>query len=257
MATFLFDEIIFGPVKSRRLGASLGINVLPAKSKLCNFNCVYCECGLSKKNKYSDMPDLKTIVEKMEDKFREINRNNYKIDAITFAGNGEPTIHPEFPKIIDETVKLRDKYLNGIDIVVLTNSTTLSEKKIVDSLNKTDKPIFKIDTLIQEDFEMINRPQKVVDVSQIPVLIKENINSAYIQTMFFKGWINDRNFDNTADYSLNEYFKAVFFINPIQVMIYSIARDAPVCGLNKVSQNELEQIANKIRDNGIDVLVTP
>lgn len=257
MATFLFDEIIFGPVKSRRLGVSLGINVLPANSKLCNFNCVYCECGLSKISKYSDLPDLKTIVEKMEDKFREINRNNFKIDAITFAGNGEPTIHPKFSEIIDETVRLRDEYLKGIDIVVLTNATTLSENKIVDSLNKVDKPILKIDTLIQEDFELINRPHKNINVSMIPVLIKEKINSAYIQTMFFKGTINDRIFDNTADHSLNEYFKAVFFINPVQVMIYSIARDTPICGLNKVTQNELEQIANKLRNNGIDVLVTP
>ncbi|MBO7652007.1 MAG: radical SAM protein [Bacteroidales bacterium] len=254
MATFLFDNIIFGPVKSRRLGNSLGVNLLPVNAKFCSFNCVYCECGWNSKGVKIELPRLGDIVPVMEKYFSE---NKQPLDVITFAGNGEPTINPDFPEIVAETVRLRDKYLPNVKISVLTNASNLGNDKVVAALKMIDEPILKVDTFIQSDFELINQPASGLSIATIVDNIAGNFEHPIIQTMFLRGNINGTFFDNTTDESLRVYFETLKRLNPSQVMVYSIARETPLSGLQPVAADELENIGAKIRSLGFNVLVTP
>lgn len=254
MATFLFDNIIFGPVKSRRLGNSLGINLLPTNAKFCTFNCVYCECGWNSKGVKIELPRVGDIVPAMEKYFSE---NTNPIDVITFAGNGEPTINPDFPVIVAETVRLRNKYLPNVKISVLTNASNLGNKEVVAALKKIDEPILKIDTFIQSDFELINQPAAGMSIATIVDNIASNFKHPIIQTMFMRGNINNTFFDNTTEESLRVYFETLKRLSPSLVMIYSIARETPLSGLQKVAPDELEKIGADIRTLGFNVLVTP
>ncbi|MBO4873702.1 MAG: radical SAM protein [Bacteroidales bacterium] len=254
MATFLFDNIIFGPVKSRRLGNSLGVNLLPVNAKFCSFNCVYCECGWNSKGVKIELPRLGDIVPVMEKYFSE---NKQPLDVITFAGNGEPTINPDFPEIVAETVRLRDKYLPNVKISVLTNASNLGNEKVVSALKMIDEPILKVDTFIQSDFELINQPASGLSIATIVDNIAGNFEHPIIQTMFLRGNINGTFFDNTTDESLRVYFETLKRLNPSQVMVYSIARETPLSGLQPVAPDALENIGAKIRSLGFNVLVTP
>ena len=254
MATFLFDNIIFGPVKSRRLGNSLGVNLLPVNAKFCSFNCVYCECGWNSKGVKIELPRLGDIVPVMEKYFSE---NKQPLDVITFAGNGEPTINPDFPEIVAETVRLRNKYLPNVKISVLTNASNLGNEKVVAALKMIDEPILKVDTFIQSDFELINQPASGLSIATIVDNIASNFEHPIIQTMFLRGNINGTFFDNTTDESLRVYFETLKRLNPSQVMVYSIARETPLSGLQPVAPDELENIGAKIRSLGFNVLVTP
>lgn len=254
MATFLFDNIIFGPVKSRRLGNSLGINLLPVNAKFCTFNCVYCECGWNSKGVKIELPRLDDIVPAMEKYFSE---NTQPLDVITFAGNGEPTINPDFPEIVAETIRLRNKYMPNVKISVLTNASNLGNKNVVAALKSIDEPILKIDTLVQSDFELINQPTSGLSIAAIVDNIASNFEHPIIQTMFMRGNINGTFFDNTTDESLRVYFETLKRLSPSLFMIYSIARETPLSDLQKVAPNELEMIGAKIRTLGFNVLVTP
>ncbi len=253
MSTFLFDNIIFGPVRSRRLGNSLGINLLPINAKFCTFNCVYCECGWNKDVKI-ELPRFADIMPIMEKYFSE---NTEKLDVITFAGNGEPTINPDFPEIVVETVKLRNKYLPDVKISVLTNATNLKKAKVVEALKLIDEPILKVDTFIQPDFELINKPVSKMSIASIVDDIIANFERPIIQTMFMRGEIDGHFFDNTTEESLNVYYETLKRINPSLVMIYSIARETPLSGLQKISPDVLEKIGEDIRKMGFETLVTP
>lgn len=255
MGTFLFGDIVFGPVKSRRLGVSLGINLLPEDSKLCNYNCVYCECGWSLNENKSKVPGSNDVADSLESYLRDQERSK-KLDVITFAGNGEPSLHPEFSKIIDDTVLLRDKYAPNVKIAVLTNATRLSRKEVVESLKKIELPILKIDTVIQEDFEKANNPNTEIKILDIVENIKANFTKPIIQTMFFKGEIDGFKFDNTRQDSLKLYFDALKEIDPDTVMIYSIARDTPMCGLSSVGMEELNKIGEAVENLGFKTIVT-
>ena len=254
MATFLFDNIIFGPVKSRRLGNSLGVNLLPTNAKFCTFNCVYCECGWNSKGVKIELPRLGDIVPAMEKYFSE---NTQPLDVITFAGNGEPTINPDFPEIVAETIRLRDKYMPNVKISVLTNASNLKNEKVVAALKMIDEPILKVDTFIQSDFELINQPVSGLSIATIVDNIASNFEHPIIQTMFMRGNIKGTFFDNTTDESLRVYFETLKRLSPSQVMVYSIARETPHSGLQKVVPEELENIGAKIRSLGFNVLVTP
>jgi len=254
MATFLFDNIIFGPVKSRRLGNSLGINLLPTNAKFCTFNCVYCECGWNSKGVKIELPRLGDIVPAMEKYFSE---NTQPLDVITFAGNGEPTINPDFPEIVAETVRLRDKYMPNVKISVLTNASNLKNDRVVAALKMIDEPILKVDTFIQSDFELINQPVSGLSIASIVDDIAKNFAYPIIQTMFMRGNINGKFFDNTTSESLSMYYYTLKRLKPSLVMVYSIARETPLLGLQNVASDELERIGNDIRALGFKVLVTP
>jgi len=256
MGTFLFDSIIFGPVSSRRLGRSLGINLLPADSKLCNFNCVYCECGWSLVEKKNKVPTYDDFTLSLEEYLKN-EPEAQQLDVITFAGNGEPTLHPDFERIIDKTIELRDKYVPNLKIAVLTNATRLDKQKIADTLRKIDMAILKIDTVVQVDFETVNCPTTKMKVDKIVDNIIKYFKNPIIQTMFFKGKINGRKFDNTKEESFDLYLEALKRISPDTVMIYSIARDTPMSGLERIEISKLESLGDEIRKAGFNTLVTP
>jgi len=256
MSTFLFDKIIFGPINSRRLGKSLGINLLPDNAKFCNYNCIYCECGWSNNKTIPVLPTSTEVSKALEDYMQiAVNQDNIP-DVITFAGNGEPTLHPEFSKIIDITCSLRDKYMPLVKVVVLSNATRLHLDKISESLNKVDMAILKIDTVIQKDYELLNNPVGI-KIDEIVELICAKIKRPIIQTMFLKARIGNYDFDNTTENSLTLYFEALKKISPIEVMIYSVSRETPMSGITSADLKTLNLIGQKIEQLGFKTLITP
>lgn len=259
MSTFLFDSTIFGPVKSRRLGESLGINLLPNNKKICNFNCLYCECGLSTSDS-SDavkIPKRNEIKELLKEKLKELHAKKVKIDTITFAGNGEPTLHPNFPEIIDDVIEVRSKYFPEVKIAVLSNATFISDIRIFNALVKADKNILKLDSAIPGTQYLINCPNGNFSITETIKNLKMFNGNVIIQTLFFKGTINGKTVDNTSKIELEAWLKAINEIKPESVMIYTIARDTPVKGLKKITIEELNIIAKLLEENGHKVLVSP
>ena len=251
--TFLFDKIVFGPVHSRRLGVSLGINLLPTDQKYCSFNCIYCECGLNtiKYNEKIEFPSTAIIRQSLEKKLSEMKENNELPDAISFAGNGEPTLHPDFAEIIDITIELRNKYSPKSKIAVLSNASMLDDQSVVEALKKIDMNILKLDAGIEATFRSINKPQKNISISEIIKNLKQFSSNLIIQTLFIRGEYNGKKFDNTTENEVNEWLKYIKELNPELVMIYPIARETPISSLEKISLKELEAIAEKLMNIGV------
>ncbi len=258
MSTFLFNSTVFGPVKSRRLGVSLGINLLPNDSKLCSFDCIYCECGWN--------PDLKKIKSVLPNRIDVKNILREKLenmadagelpDVITFAGNGEPTLHPDFKNIIDDTIELRNIFAPQARIAVLSNSTMLHKQSVVESLRKVDDNILKLDSAILPTLEVMNKPGKGFNFnSMIDNLISFN-GELIIQTMFLRGTYNEKPFDNTTDEEVSALIQVLSKIKPRKLMVYTIERDTPLNTLVKISIQELNLIAETFRNQlSIEVMV--
>jgi len=244
-------KTIFGPVKSRRLGISLGINLLPETLKICNFDCIYCECGLN--NEHSGNKSFKTrtqIYIELDAKLAEMESSGETIDTITFAGNGEPTLHPEFAEIIDDTIALRNKWFKNTKISVFSNATMLHKSDVFLALKKVDKPILKLDAGIYKTIESINQPVGEFNLDKLIDNLQQFEGKLTIQTMFTRGMVNGKMIDNTKLTDLVAWQNAVESINPQEIMIYTIDRDTPYNGLAKVSNEELENIAKKVwREN--------
>jgi wyosine [tRNA(Phe)-imidazoG37] synthetase (radical SAM superfamily) len=259
MATFLFNEIIFGPVKSRRLGVSLGINLLPTKRKICNFNCIYCECGWTRdiEKAVSHLPGREDVYKALENKLSEMNDQNQPPDVITFAGNGEPTLHPEFPGIIDDSITLRNKYFPGTRIAVLSNATTIANPLIKAALLKVDKNILKLDSAFDSTIKIHNQPRVSIYVEELIKNMIQFKGKLIIQTLFLRGLYNGNVIDNTTPVELTAWLKAIERIRPSEVMIYTISRDTPEGGhLKKVPARELRGIAAIIETMGIKTQVS-
>ncbi len=258
MSTFLFDQIVFGPVKSRRLGESLGINLLPTGCKYCNFDCIYCECGWNTDHPIKGMhlPKRKEIAEALEQKLKALSENGHLPDAITFAGNGEPTIHPDFPGIIDDTINLRNRYAPKSVISVLSNATMLHKPQVVKALQKVDQPILKLDSAIAQTIEILNQPVKKIPVSKLIAQLKSFNGKCIIQTMFVQGDYLGHKIDNTTPKELDAWMQAIMEINPMQVMIYTIDRDTPAKTLQKVPEATLKSIAHMLEKQHIDVQIS-
>jgi wyosine [tRNA(Phe)-imidazoG37] synthetase (radical SAM superfamily) len=259
MATFLFDEIIFGPVKSRRLGVSLGINLLPVDRKICNFDCVYCECGWStgSEKKGSHLPRRAEVYKALEEKLQGMKAKNQAPDVITYAGNGEPTLHPDFPGIIDDSIELRNKYFPGARIAVLSNSTAIDNPAVTGALNKVDQNILKLDSAIESTINLHNRPKVRIDVEKLITKLVEFNGKVIIQTLFLRGKYNGVNIDNTTDTEIDAWLKALKRIKPSEVMIYTISRDTPEgATLSKVPLSELMAIASLVESLGITTQVS-
>jgi len=259
MATFLFDEIIFGPVKSRRLGVSLGINLLPVTRKICNFNCIYCECGLTGDTKVlmGKLPSRKDVYKALEMKLSEMKTRGEKPDVITYAGNGEPTLHPDFPGIIDDSIKLRNKYFPKAEIAVLSNATTITDSRIREALLKTDKNILKLDSAIGSTVKLHNNPNGNPDINELIANLAEFEGKVIIQTMFLRGEFEGKTIDNTTPEELSAWIKAIKTIKPSEVMIYTISRDTPEGGnLVKVPEKELRAIAELVEKAGFRTQVS-
>ena len=251
--TFLFDRIVFGPVHSRRLGISLGINLLPTGYKHCSFNCLYCECGWTKivDNADVEFPPALLIREFLEKKLQEMKANNELPDTISFAGNGEPTLHPDFAEIIDITIELRNKYAPKSKIAVLSNASMLHLPEVVSALKKIDQNILKLDAGTEETFRKINKPVTDISLETIVRNLKQFKSNVIIQTLFVKGEFNGETIDNTTDEEVTAWLKYIKELNPELVMIYPIARATPVRGLEKTDLSELERIAERVREIGV------
>jgi wyosine [tRNA(Phe)-imidazoG37] synthetase (radical SAM superfamily) len=257
MSTFLFDEIIFGPVKSRRLGVSLGINLLPTRKKICNFNCIYCECGWTKDltKAVSRLPDRKEVFNALENKL--IALKNSPPDVITYAGNGEPTLHPEFQGIIDDSILLRDKYFPKTKIAVLSNSTTISDPNIREALLKVDMNILKLDSAFDSTIEKHNQPRLKITAEEIINNLISFKGNVIVQTLFLRGTYNEKEIDNTTPEEINAWLNALARIKPSEVMIYTISRDIPEgADLKKIPVPELESIASMVESMGIKTQVS-
>lgn len=259
MPTFLFDRIIFGPVKSRRLGVSLGINLLPASRKVCNFNCIYCECGWtndSSKDK-SPLPKRAEIYKALDQKLSEMKMKKTPPDVITFAGNGEPTLHPEFPDIVDDCIELRNKYFPEARIAVLSNSTTITIPSIREALLKVDQNILKLDSGFDLTVRVHNQPKVNVKVAELIENLRSFNGQLIIQTLFLRGSNNGKSIDNTTPEEIEAWLKAIEMIKPYEVMIYTISRDTPDGNrLEKVPATELKRIAKMVNKLGIRTSVS-
>jgi wyosine [tRNA(Phe)-imidazoG37] synthetase (radical SAM superfamily) len=259
MATFLFNKIIFGPVKSRRLGVSLGINLLPANRKICNFNCIYCECGWTHNSDPAgrDIPSRKEVYEALQKKLSSMKEKQEEPDVITYAGNGEPTLHPEFPGIIDDSIKLRNKYFPKAKIAVLSNSTAISKPHIKKALLKVDQNILKLDSAFDLTIKIHNQPGVNVKVNELIRDLKAFKGQLIVQTLFLRGTFKGKTIDNTTKEEIEAWLKAIEMIRPSEVMIYTISRDTPEGGqLSKIPLSELKQIASFVNDLGIKTQVS-
>ncbi len=258
MSTFLFDQIIFGPVKSRRLGVSLGVNLLPTDSKVCSFDCIYCECGWTprKRSQKAVLPSRELVKQKMEEKLTDMIWNNEYPDVITFAGNGEPTLHPDFEGIIDDTIELRNQHTPNARIAVLSNATMLHKPGVVRALLKVEDNIQKLDSAFEETIRRIDCPTSNFSLQKVVENLKSFNGKVIIQTLFLKGNHKNEVIDNTTESELTEWIKLITEIKPSQVMIYTIERDTPAAGLEKVKLDELENIAERVRAIGFEVQVS-
>ncbi len=254
---FLFDKIIFGPVRSRRLGVSLGVNLLPVDAKICSFDCIYCECGFNTTMQESPLPTREQVYATLEAKLREMVAANELPDVITFAGNGEPTLHAQFKDIIDDTIALRDRYCPEAKVSVLSNSTRMHKPAIFRALQRVDNNILKFDSAIDKTVQRLDRPSgKQFSVEwQLEQFRKFNGN-LIIQTLFLRGKLADGIIDNTTEEEVSAWLEALQIIRPKQVMIYSIDRETPTKGLEKAPAETLREIAERARAMGLEVSVS-
>ena len=252
----LFNEIVFGPVQSRRLGVSLGINLLPVDCKYCNFDCIYCECGRNVEQTVMKLPTRQDVCNALEHKLTAMQQAGKLPDAITFAGNGEPTVHHAFAEIIYFTVSLRNRLAPQSKITVLSNASMLHKIEVVEALKLIDMPIMKFDSAIDDTIALLNQPSKSVTAFQLIDQMQLLENQCIIQTMFLKGTYLDQTIDNTTPTELNAWKRAILAIRPKKVTIYSIARVTPIDTLEKVSGDTLKKIAANIEKHGIPVQVS-
>ena len=248
MSTIIYPSPIFGPVHSRRLGISLGINLMPADGKICTFNCIYCECGLNEDHRPTlPRPTRELVAEKLEAKLQEMAAEGQLPDVLTFAGNGEPTCHPHFAEIIDDTIRLRNQYCPKAKVSVLSNATMIQHQKVHDALMQVDNNILKLDTIDPIYINKVDQPIIPYDVEKVIERLKAFQGHVIIQTMFMQG----EDVDNTGESFVGPWLEAVKAIAPQQVMIYTIDRETPTQGLLKATHEQLDQIRNRVIAAGI------
>lgn len=257
MSTVIYPSPIFGPVHSRRLGVSLGINLLPADGKFCTFDCIYCECGYNADFRpHLKLPTREEVQQALEARLLDMQQNGPKPDVLTFAGNGEPTAHPQFAGIIDDTLALRDKYFPKAKVSVLSNSTFIHKPEVFEALCKVDNNILKLDTINETYIHEVDRPTGHYDVKQIIECMKAFQGKLIIQSLFMKGTHQGLSVDNTSDEYVLPWLEIVKEIVPQQVMIYTIDRETPSPLLEKASHEELDRIAVQVQQAGIPVSVS-
>ncbi len=254
----LFENTIIGPIHSRRLGNSLGINLLPLKRKFCTYDCIYCECGWNEEtieNKI-ELPSYEDVRNQLKKRIDELKAEGTVVDSFTFAGNGEPTLHPDFPKVVDLVVEIRNKYYPNAVITLLTNATQLSRPEIYNALLKLDNPVLKLDAGMAAMRNSINKP--TAEKYSFDELVNNLIlfgNRGIIQTLLLRGSNDGKIISNVSNEDFGEYIELLKKIRPKYVMLYAIDRATPEKDLEKLSVDELEIYAQKIRNEGIDVKV--
>ena len=274
MSTIIYPSPIFGPVHSRRLGISLGINLLPADGKVCSFDCIYCECGFNEDHRPTlPLPTREEVAAKLEEKLQQMTAEGQLPDVLTFAGNGEPTCHPHFAEIIDDVIRLRDQYCPKAKVSVLSNSTMIHRQTVHDALMKVDNNILKLDTVDPIYINKVDHPNGTYDVNLIIDRLKAFNGHVIIQTMFMRGEVrrqetgdrsqesgvrrletgvrSQESVDNTGEEYVGPWLEAVKAIKPQQVMIYTIDRETPAQGLEKATHEQLDQIRDRVIAAGI------
>lgn len=249
MSTIIYPSPIFGPVHSRRLGVSLGINLMPSDGKVCTFDCIYCECGLNKDFRPTlPRPTREETAQALEQKLKEMVAEGVLPDVLTFAGNGEPTAHPQFAGIIDDTIRLRDHYCPEAKVSVLSNATMTHKADVCQALLRVDNNIQKLDTVDMDYINKVDRPvSPAYDVQKIVEQLRAFNGKVIIQTMFMTG----DGVDNTGEEYVQPWLKAVEYIQPEEVMIYTIDRETPTKGLKKASREQLDAIRDRVISAGI------
>ena len=257
MSTIIYSSPVFGPVHSRRLGVSLGINLLPEDGKFCTFDCVYCECGFNKDHRpHRPLPTREEVYTVLEERLKDMHENGPHPDVLTFAGNGEPTLHPEFAGIIEDVVRLRNHYFPEAKISVLSNATQVLKPEVFNALLKVDNNIQKLDTVNPAYIELVDRPTGHYDVQQIIDQLKAFSGHVIIQTMFMTGSTQGKSVDNTTPEFVEPWLKVVQEIKPRQVMIYTIDRETPDHDLRKAGKEVLDRIGEQVREAGFEVSVS-
>lgn len=254
--TALFGDIIFGPLRSRRLGLSLGVNLLPVDSKICSFDCIYCECGWNGDNlgkrRFNAREDVYAMLDQT---LQQMVDGGTPPDVITFAGNGEPTLHPDFESIIDDTIALRDKHCPNAKVSVLSNATQIHREDVCRALLRVDNNILKLDSAFDATVQLVNKPQGSYTVERQVELMKKFNGELIVQTMFLRGEYLGQKVDNTTPEEVEAWLKLIAEIKPKQVMVYSLDRDTPCKSLVKVEKDELRKIADRVEALGIAVSV--
>jgi wyosine [tRNA(Phe)-imidazoG37] synthetase (radical SAM superfamily) len=255
MAGNLFDRVVFGPVKSRRMGLSLGVNLMPANTKCCSFDCIYCECGWTTQRDTSGsyLPTIQEMTGALEKKLTEMAVAGNLPDAITFAGNGEPTLHPHFADMINQTLELRDRFAPKAKVTVLSNGSRLARPEVFEALLKVDLNIQKLDAGTEDTAVLINKPSGAFDIEELTFHLARFNGKVIIQTLFLRGMVEGVPVDNTTPKEISSWINRLKMIAPSYVMIYPIDRETPASGLVKVDRNELERIAQMASDEGIVV----
>ena len=251
MSTVIYPAPIFGPIHSRRLGVSLGINLMPADGKVCTFDCLYCECGLNaERHPRLPRPTRAEVKAALGQKLRAMKADGPKPDVLTFAGNGEPTAHPDFAGIVDDVAELRDEYFPQAKISVLSNATMITRPAVRDALMKVDNNILKLDTANPAYIERMNRPTGAYDVRRIIENMKLFNGHVIVQTMFLHGTDGEESLTNTGDDYVTPWLEAIKEIRPQMVMIYTIDRETPDQKLRKATHEELDDIVKRINEAG-------
>lgn len=251
MSTVIYPAPIFGPIHSRRLGVSLGINLMPADGKVCTFDCLYCECGLNAERRPRlPRPTRAEVKVALGQKLRAMKADGPKPDVLTFAGNGEPTAHPDFAGIVDDVAELRDEYFPQAKISVLSNATMITRPAVRDALMKVDNNILKLDTANPAYIERMNRPTGAYDVRRIIENMKLFNGHVIVQTMFLHGTDGEESLTNTGDEYVTPWLEAIKEIRPQMVMIYTIDRETPDQKLRKATHEELDDIVKRINEAG-------
>ena len=257
MQTVIFHETVFGPIHSRRLGISLGINLMPNDGKICSFDCVYCEAGYNAQGQgTTGVPTRHDVHYRLNTRLKEMHEKGEKLDVITFSGNGEPTLHPEFKEIVNDVLRLRNKYFPEAKVSVLSNSTMITKKSVIEALRSVDNNILKLDSAISHTLRLINQPKSInMQADGLIEDLKTFAGNCIIQTMMLRGSHDGKRIDNTTDEEIDALIAAYSAIKPREVMLYSIDRKTPEEQLEKVSKEELESIARRIEAAGINVQV--
>lgn len=257
MVTILFHDTIFGPIHSRRLGTSLGVNLMPNDGKVCSFDCLYCEAGYNSQGAgHAGISTREEVREALESKLAAMRASGDQLDVITFSGNGEPTLHPDFGGVVDDVLALRDKYYPNVKISVLSNSTMIDRQAVATALKKVDNNILKLDSAIDATMRLIDRPVRHdFTVAHVIEHLKQFRHQCVIQTMMVRGEHDGTAIDNTTDAEISALLDAYLQIEPAEVMLYSLDRPTPEQHLQKVDRDELERIADSFRSKGIKVQV--
>ena len=258
MQRVLFHSTIFGPIHSRRLGTSLGINLLPDDGKICSFDCLYCEAGYNAQGHgTTGVPSREDVARLLGEKLAAMKASGEHLDVITFSGNGEPTLHPDFEGVIDDTIALRNRYFPEVKISVLTNSTRLGSESVHRALSQVDNNILKLDSAIADTVQALDRPAPGYDLSAVIDRIASFGRQGIVQTMICRGEHDGKPLDNSTEAEIKALIEAYLRIMPGEIMLYTIDRPTPEVNLRRVTREELEAIAARITAaTGIPVQVS-